>query len=375
MVLHRNQFSGSIESKTSLALDLWERYGDFFLSDPKLSALIDTYRSAVQVSSDTMRELGVSRICAECDAELGGSCCGDGIENKYDSILLLLNLLMGTTPTPAPPDSRSCRFLGASGCTLPARAVLCVNYLCERIKQALSHHDLVHLQETTSRELDLQFVIHEELVRRLKLLEERLLPQALEAVRNFYDGKKVGTSGNLGNYKSTDLARLSECLPALVEMDVLTPSRTVFCDLGCADGRVNVLMSYWTRASLGVEIDEDLLSTNQHLLEEVSRTLKAKGLPLPPARIRLLAGDSLADDTYRRMKAQTGYAFEDVDLFYTHFTLHDVFAEKIAKSAKEDAVFLVYGLDRIVPDYPGLTPLTPGRALNEIMGVYRKDPR
>jgi hypothetical protein len=373
MVLHRNLFTGFIEAKADSASDLWERYGEFFLEDASLTSLLDAYRSSIRAASDVMRGVGVSKICAVCDTDLGGSCCGDGIENKYDSILLLVNHLLGNTPVLRPTDSRSCRFLGAAGCTLTARAVLCVNYLCDQVKRALGHDNLLLLQEATSRELDLQFKVHEELARRLNLLENRLLPRALDAVREFYDGMKIGVFGNLGNYKSTDLSKFSECLPALVKMGVLDPSRTVFCDLGCADGRVNVLMSYWARKSLGVEIDEELLATHDRLLEELTISMKRKGLPPPPRRIRLLAGDSLADETYRVMKAETGYGFQDVDLFYTHFTLHDVFAEKIAASAKQGAVYVVYGLDRVLPHYPGLRSLTPDRALNEIMGVYRKE--
>ena len=64
--------------------------------------------------------------------------------------------------------------------------------------------------------------------------------------------------------------------------------------------------------------------------------------------------------------------FEDFDLFYTYLTLQDEFAELIAQRAKAGAVFMVYGLDRIMPRHRDLRLLTPGEPLKGIVALYQK---
>ncbi|MBI4773997.1 MAG: hypothetical protein HY788_07435 [Deltaproteobacteria bacterium] len=131
-------------------------------------------------------------------------------------------------------------------------------------------------------------------------------------------------------------------------------------------------MSYWVRFSLGVELDEDLIAKASPLRNELNDLLEGRNLATPPDRLRTWVGDSLKDSTYAELRRDTGIGFENIDVFYTHFTLHDVFADKIAREAKAGAVYLVYGLDRVIPRYPGLRALTQDRALHGILGVYRK---
>ena len=118
-----------------------------------------------------MEETGIVAACRHCEDEEGGSCCGRGIENKYDETLLLLNLLWGVIL----PDDRSrpdsCFFLGNSGCLLKIRHVLCVNYLCIAIQKNLSPTDLTRVQQTVGCELDTVFILQETVKRMLKSCE------------------------------------------------------------------------------------------------------------------------------------------------------------------------------------------------------------
>ena len=45
----------------------------------------------------------------------------------------------------------------------------------------------------------------------------------------------------------------------------------------------------------------------------------------------------------------------------------------IAGKAKRGSVFMVYGLEKILPRFQGLRLLTPERALEGILALYRKD--
>jgi hypothetical protein len=75
---------------------------------------------------------------------------------------------------------------------------------------------------------------------------------------------------------------------------------------------------------------------------------------------------------YRRIHQETGLWFEDMDLFYTYITLHDVFAEKICRDAADGALYLVYGFHRVLPSYPGLDVLIPDVGGQQIAALFVK---
>ena len=85
---------------------------------------------------------------------------------------------------------------------------------------------------------------------------EANLKKTLDRIAAFYDARKVGHVGPLGFRRSTALARFRSCLDKLIEKQVIVPGQTRFLDLGCADGRVNVFLSFLTRVSVGIELDE-----------------------------------------------------------------------------------------------------------------------
>ena len=87
----------------------------------------------------------------------------------------------------------------------------------------------------------------------MPVIDDRL-SRTLALIGSFYDACKVGYQGNEGYRKSTDLCKFAECIRELLAEGFIDPNRTVFTDLGCADGRVNVMMSYFVRTSIGIEI-------------------------------------------------------------------------------------------------------------------------
>jgi len=199
------------------------------------------------------------------------------------------------------------------------------------------------------------------------------LNATIALVTNFYDSQKVGYEGSQGYRKSTNLAKLSECVRELLTLGLIQVHHTVFADLGCADGRVNVLMSYVVGKSIGIEVDADILSEFRPRKEALLTELKKENLMLPPNNIALFQGSSLEPSTYGAMLSQIGISLTDVDIFYTYITLHDLFAEKIAREAKKGALYLVYGFSRILPRYQGLRLLIPDVALQGIATLYVKE--
>jgi len=104
----------------------------------------------------------------------------------------------------------------------------------------------------------------------------------------------------------------------------------------------------------------------------VEDSLKKDNLSLPPDNILLFHGDSMDDGLHETIRKQTGVGFEEFDLFYTYLTMQEEFAELIARKAKKGAIFMVYGLSKVMPRFEGLDLLTPEKPMEDILALYQK---
>jgi hypothetical protein len=198
-----------------------------------------------------------------------------------------------------------------------------------------------------------------------------LTRKTLLRVAQFYDQRKVGDVGALGFRRSSDLTRLTACLRSMVAENILFPRPCSFLDFGCADGRVNVLFSYFVEKSVGIEINEWTLDEYLPLKGELESVLRRERLPLPPGNIHLYHGDSMDCFLHDKMLREAGVALDGFDLFYTYLTMQEEIAELISKRAKRGALFMVYGLKEILPRFPGLRLLTQ-KPLEGIVAIYQK---
>lgn len=196
--------------------------------------------------------------------------------------------------------------------------------------------------------------------------------QILQAVAGFYDQRKVGDVGFLGFRRSTDLTRLVACLDRLIDQEILIPGKSLFLDMGCADGRVNVLLSYLVKVSVGIELNEWILDEYLGLRTNLEAYLQEDNLCLAPDNIFLFEGNSMDDTLHESITMETGVRFDEFDLFYTYLTMQEEFADLIARKAKKGSVFMVYGLEKILPQFDGLRLLTK-RPLEDILALYQKE--
>jgi hypothetical protein len=201
---------------------------------------------------------------------------------------------------------------------------------------------------------------------------EKTLERTLLQVTEFYDRRKVGDVGHLGFRRSSDLSKVLSCLKTMIGQGLLVPADALFLDMGCADGRVNVLLSYLSRKSVGIELDEWTLDEYRPLRNQIDAVLTEAKLPLPSENIFLYHGDSMDQSLHDRIHHETGVRFDQFDLFYTYLTMQEEFAELIVQKAKVGAVFMVYGLEKIIPRFTGLRLLTPERPLEGIVALYQK---
>ena len=198
------------------------------------------------------------------------------------------------------------------------------------------------------------------------------LEKTVRLVADYFDRCKVGCTGTKGYRKTTDLSKLAACIEDLESRRLLDPERTVFTDLGCGDGRVNFLMSYFVRRSIGIEIDSEILSEYEQRTQELFAILERDGGLIPPANTFLFRGSSLENATFAEIRSRAGVDIENIDIFYTYITLHDVFAEKIAECGRPGAYYMVYGFNRILPRYDGFDLIVPDLGSQGIAALFRK---
>ena len=151
----------SIQDKIRQAQSLYVLWGDTLKKETLIYNLLEDLERRVIDSREFMQDFKIVEICKRCDEEEGGSCCGTGLENKLDTILLLMNLLLGVTLPEHHLRPDSCYLLTEKGCILRVRLVLCVDFLCEKILKELSRDKLIKLQNISGDELLTGFKLYD----------------------------------------------------------------------------------------------------------------------------------------------------------------------------------------------------------------------
>jgi len=125
-----------IAQEVNKATVLYNAYGSVLLADQTVQGLLENYRKAIALTHEAMAEEGVLKACAQCAQGPSGSCCFEGVEDWYDSVLLLINLLLDV-PMPSQREiPEACFFVGRKGCKLSGRYAFCVNFLCPKLSEA-----------------------------------------------------------------------------------------------------------------------------------------------------------------------------------------------------------------------------------------------
>ena len=164
-MLHPISINSPVKERIAWAESCFQESGDLFLMDDKIAGLLSQFKFAVNASRQEMNRTGVVALCRECDQEEGGSCCGRGLENKYDVWLLLINRLLGVELPRIRLLMDGCFFLGDKGCLLTARHVICINYMCQKITKKIQPAALNSLREMEGVEINCLFILNEEVKR------------------------------------------------------------------------------------------------------------------------------------------------------------------------------------------------------------------
>ena len=161
MTIKASPLAGPIEDKIVWAENCYRKAGGRLLEDEGIADLLKNLKAAARASHSEMIMAGMVNECRDCEQKEGGSCCGEGLENKYSGTLLLINLLLEKKLPRKRYDLSSCYFLGRKGCLLLARHVICVNYICDKITDRIEPEKIVTIREKEGVELETLFLLNE----------------------------------------------------------------------------------------------------------------------------------------------------------------------------------------------------------------------
>ncbi|RPJ23092.1 MAG: hypothetical protein EHM26_00460 [Desulfobacteraceae bacterium] len=142
----------------------YDAHGSALREDQRVHELLENYRKAIARTYEAMAEEGVLKACSQCAQGPSGSCCFEGVEDWYDPVLLLINLLLDV-PLPSQREiPEACFFVGQGGCKLRGRYAFCVNFLCPKLSTGTKNGKLLR---TTGEELLCGWELEKEIRRRI----------------------------------------------------------------------------------------------------------------------------------------------------------------------------------------------------------------
>jgi hypothetical protein len=151
----------NVAHEVRLAYHLHKIFCQSLLQDDKVRPLLIQLDQHIEATQKALGAGGIVSECADCAVNSDGTCCGKRTGYKYDRVILLVNLLLGKTIPRQSQDPHACYFLTQEGCMLRARHVICVNFLCPRLRKNIKQEMLIQVQEVAGKELDTLFLVEE----------------------------------------------------------------------------------------------------------------------------------------------------------------------------------------------------------------------
>jgi hypothetical protein len=163
-----------VAQEIAKAKAFYDAYGSALREDERVHELLENYRKTIACTYEAMAEEGVLKACSQCAQGPSGSCCFEGVEDWYDPVLLLINLLLGV-PLPSGREiPKGCFFVGQGGCKLRGRYAFCVNFLCPNLSRGTKTGKLLR---TTGEELLCGWELEKEIRRRIDLDTRQGVPK------------------------------------------------------------------------------------------------------------------------------------------------------------------------------------------------------
>jgi len=163
----REQEEDIVFNRIQEALNWHRANRNRLLAIPEMLSLLQQYYTAIEHTQQVMRETGVTPACTLC-ATKTGSCCFQEVETWYDTMLLLINLLLDADLPKSRTLPDQCAFNGAEGCRLRARYSFCLNYFCPGLRTQLGQGPIQAVLAAVGEELSAGWHLEQALYRWLK---------------------------------------------------------------------------------------------------------------------------------------------------------------------------------------------------------------
>ena len=142
-----------IQTRIYRAEQLYSEFSKEMLEDTRITLLLAEYQQAIYHTKSYFQNTEVVEACSRCAQTNEGSCCFEGMEDNYDHILLLINLLMGVKLPHEREVNDHCFFVGSKGCKLLARYYFCVNYFCPELENTMGEQKMNQLSTVIGNEI------------------------------------------------------------------------------------------------------------------------------------------------------------------------------------------------------------------------------
>jgi len=135
-------YSGTVAEKLAQTRDLYAHQAARLNASPLFRKELELLRHHALALSGQMQSMDMGRLCSHCATRSDGGCCSAFMADNTDSLLLLINLLMGIKVQRRNKVDENCCFLGEQGCIFLAKPIFCLNYNCKNIIDSVDTESL-----------------------------------------------------------------------------------------------------------------------------------------------------------------------------------------------------------------------------------------
>ena len=149
-------YSGTVADKLTRARELYEGQASRLNASPLFQGELARLRHHALALGNHMQSMDLGRLCSHCAARPDGGCCSAFMADNTDSMLFLINLLLGVTVEQRHRVDENCCFLGPHGCFFLVKPIFCLNYNCKHILENGAAEQLCELDRLAGAVLSQQ---------------------------------------------------------------------------------------------------------------------------------------------------------------------------------------------------------------------------
>ncbi len=154
-------FHSDVNQKRINAHVAYQELGSELAQLPEVKEKLSNLQTLSENLFQQMASMTMFTLCAACGQKNDGGCCSEFMSNETDTVLLLINLLLGVDVKPQRDDGFECCYLGGKGCILKVKPMFCLNYNCQQILTGNEPEVIRELEKAASAVLREQYALEQ----------------------------------------------------------------------------------------------------------------------------------------------------------------------------------------------------------------------